>query len=485
MERKGSWSSAAVRGSRAVAVLVLTLGGIGCGSQQSRAEIEAAARGSLGTGGSGAEVGFGPAEGSNDEALGDVGDVADTAGGTTRGSTAPGNRSDPGGRSAGNQSAGGSANDGGGGGGEGGASGEPIVIGNVSTTSGISGPPQVPGVRALQAWVAMTNAAGGINGHPIKLVLADDGADPARHASAVKDLVENQGAIAFVANWASQTIQASVPYLEEKGIPVIGGDGSTSTWFESPMLFAQGPTPENFMRARLKALASATDGRKLATMVCREAAVCQEFASSVKRHASEFGFKVVYEGVASLAQPDFTAECISARNAGAETVLPVFDASGIRRIGQSCDRQGYRPHYDLVGAIEPDFVEVPFFDGATVSHWAFPGVANHPAAAEFRDALRRYVPNQPPMPVASSGWAAGELFGKVAAAAFPPETTPSTGPLLEALWSIQNDTVSGTMGPLTYKRNQPVGPTAPRCVFVVRIQAGKLVAPNGMDPTCL
>jgi branched-chain amino acid transport system substrate-binding protein len=365
------------------------------------------------------------------------------------------------------------------------AHGTPIIIGNVSTTSGIAGVAQVPAIRALQAWVAMINDAGGINGHPIRLLLADDAADPARHAAAVQDLVENQGVIAFVSNWASQTIQAALPYLEANRIPVIGGDSSTNTWFRSPMLFPIAPTPDNTMRARLSALAGLTEARTIATIVCREAAVCTEQAAGVRRNSAEFGFEVVYEGQASLAQPDFTAECISARNAGAEIIMPTFEAASMRRIAQSCDRQGYRPLYDLVPAIEEDFTEVASFENAVMAHYTFPGTADDPRAQEFRDALERYQPDQAPIPVAASGWAAGVLFGQLAAAAFPPDATPATEPLLDALWSTQNNNVNGLRGPLTYVRDQPGEATAPRCIFTVQIRGGEFVAPNGMEPSCV
>lgn len=477
--------------ARVVALLLAAaLVAAGCGSRQTRGDVEAAARGSLASAdGSLGTSGLAPGS----DGVSTAGDVA-TAGqaGARDGATATGdggtNAPTAGGPDA-PQSAGtpGGGNAAGALGAEGGglADGAPIVIGNVSTTSGLQGSAQAPGVRGLQAWVAATNAAGGVNGHPIRLVLADDGGDPARHASAVKDLVENQGVVAFVSNWASSTIQASRSYLEERRIPVIGGDSSTSNWFESPMLFPQGPTPDEFMRARLRALSELTDLRTVATIVCREAAVCSEFAGAVRRHAGEFGFTLVYEGQGSLAQPDFTAECLSARNAGAELVLPVFDASTIRRIAQSCGRQNYHPGYDLLGAVDPDFPGIPDFEGATLSHSTFPPSADHPTANAFREALATYQPDQPPLPIAASGWAAGMLFGQVAAAAFPAGATPSTPPLLDALWSLENDTVSGALGPLTFRRDQPAGPTAPRCVFTQRIAGGEWTAPKGMEPTCV
>lgn len=474
---------AVVIGACAVAVLVAG----GCGSRQSRSDIEAAASssgtpvaandssGPVGGAAAGPETTFGTAPtetvasgggSATTVAMGSGGAASSGSAGATSGAAAPAPSSSSG-------TSGGAA-----------AAGAPIVIGNVSTTSGIAGTAQVPGVRALQAWVAMINSRGGINGHPVKLVIADDAGDPARQAAAVKDLVENKGVIAFVDDWASQTSQASRPYLEQRRIPVVGGDASTNTWFSSPMLFPYQPPSDIYMQARLKALASFTKNRKIATIVCQEAAVCSEQAASTKRFAAQFGFQVVYQGQGSLAQPDFTAECISARSAGADIILPVFDAATQRRIAQSCDRQGYKPHYNLSAAIDPDFASIPAFEGATMSMGSFPfDGTDSPVVREYKDALAKYTPGQVAVPIGAAGWASSKMFEKVATMAFTAGAKPTTQALLNALWTIHNDNFGGVVGPMTFPRDKP--PIPSRCLATIVISGGRYTAPNGMAMTCV
>ena len=55
------------------------------------------------------------------------------------------------------------------------------MIGSVGEYSGLLGPILAPGVKSVQAWVAATNAKGGLNCHPVKLVVYDTGGDPARN----------------------------------------------------------------------------------------------------------------------------------------------------------------------------------------------------------------------------------------------------------------------------------------------------------------
>jgi len=68
------------------------------------------------------------------------------------------------------------------------------------------------------------------------------------------------------------------------------------------------------------------------------------------REAKGAGFDLVYQATSSIAQPDFTAECLSARNAGAQVLLPALDTNSVVRMVSSCARQGYAPSYALYTA---------------------------------------------------------------------------------------------------------------------------------------
>src|SRR5207249_878226 len=53
----------------------------------------------------------------------------------------------------------------------------------------------------------------------------------------------------------------------------------------------------------------------------------------------------VYEAQVSLAQPDFTAECIQAQRNGATGIQSAVDGPSIARLSKSCAQQGYKPQY--------------------------------------------------------------------------------------------------------------------------------------------
>src|SRR6266540_4326786 len=55
-----------------------------------------------------------------------------------------------------------------------------LVLGSFGAESGVLGAVTGPAPAALRAWVPYINARGGVNGHPVRIIQADDGADPAR-----------------------------------------------------------------------------------------------------------------------------------------------------------------------------------------------------------------------------------------------------------------------------------------------------------------
>ena len=100
----------------------------------------------------------------------------------------------------------------------------PIIVGNVGNYSGPAGSSDGMAPVALHVWGQWVNAHGGIAGHPVQVFTADDGGDPARSRSLIQDMLENKHVIAFVGNSLPLDVDAGIGYLEQKHIPVVGGD---------------------------------------------------------------------------------------------------------------------------------------------------------------------------------------------------------------------------------------------------------------------
>lgn len=255
----------------------------------------------------------------------------------------------------------------------------PLVIASVGTHTGPLGAVFWPIVQGAQVWVQSVNQAGGLNGHPIRLITYDDGGDTVRHRTQVQEAIERRGAVAFLANTEGVTGQPSVQYIESKRVSVIGTELGEPWVYESPMYFPQGGADSPRSYGILGAVADSARGAKtkVASVTCVEAQGCRNAKLTFAKYGREFGLTVVYHGQVSIAQPDVTAECLNARQAGAEISLVGLDSNSLARVASSCARQGFRPLFGTLGAIVTDVMkDDPNLDGLGASTSVGPELSN-------------------------------------------------------------------------------------------------------------
>jgi branched-chain amino acid transport system substrate-binding protein len=191
-----------------------------------------------------------------------------------------------------------------------------IVIGNIGTVSNSFAKysEYAPMQKAVQAWADWTNKHGGVDGHPIRVEVADDENSPAKHLSRVQELVEQKHVVAFVGNPAVDTQPASVRYLEEQGVPAIGGALGNEMWGRSPMLFPHGVA--EVQRARMLMQTAALTGNHKFAFFAIPTSPRQIIIKALNSGpAQEAGIQVVFDAVVDN-ETDNIAACLGAKRAG-------------------------------------------------------------------------------------------------------------------------------------------------------------------------
>lgn len=111
------------------------------------------------------------------------------------------------------------------------ATGEPIVVGAVSS---LTGPATFPeSTAAAQAVFDRVNAEGGIQGRPIEYVVEDDGFDPGTASQAARRLVEAEGAVVLAGSASLLECGVNASYYQSQGIYSIQGTGIDPGCFTS------------------------------------------------------------------------------------------------------------------------------------------------------------------------------------------------------------------------------------------------------------
>ena len=115
-----------------------------------------------------------------------------------------------------------------------GAAPSTYVIGNIGTYTGPASGDYIEIVPLIKAWQSWTNAHGGINGHQVKVITADDQANPSLGLQAAQKLVQQDHAIAIVGSSSNGGTGYST-YLQGAKVPLIGATANPAA--PSDLLF--------------------------------------------------------------------------------------------------------------------------------------------------------------------------------------------------------------------------------------------------------
>lgn len=350
-----------------------------------------------------------------------------------------------------------------------------ILLGSFGAASGILGAVTGTVPPAIRAWTAHTNARGGLAGHPVRVILADDAGDPARTQAIVRQMVEQNKVVALFSHY-SFTVTGIEDYLESKGVPLIGGTGGdiaedNSKVIYQPLMGAKDGGDWGF----LLAVAAQTDKKKIAVLYCREVAQCATKIAGMKAKLPYNDLQIVYETQISLAQPDYTAEMIQAQRAGAEVVMTMVDSATLGRLAQSARRQGYNPLFSGPWNldIDPTIASVSKeLDGRFLGPARTPMYQTSPKLADYREAMARYQPKDPLGGLGASVFVFGKLLEKIA----PAFSNPVTGQqIIAGLNALRGEKLDGFLPGITFP-NSDDRTKVNQCVIPYTLRGGKFVA---------
>src|SRR5882672_1011005 len=99
------------------------------------------------------------------------------------------------------------------------------VIGLTGAMTGPAAGTLGPAVEGVRLYVERLNAAGGINGKNIELILQDDAAEPSKAAANVKKLLTQDNVILLINASLSSTYAPTVAEAKRAGVPLLFASG--------------------------------------------------------------------------------------------------------------------------------------------------------------------------------------------------------------------------------------------------------------------
>jgi branched-chain amino acid transport system substrate-binding protein len=236
-------------------------------------------------------------------------------------------------------------------------------------------------------------------------------------------------------------------------VAALGGDSAEAGWFRSPMAFPINDSTLSRSRPAAKWGLANLPQRKAAVFYVSEVAAPKAIADEFSRVWRAGGGQVVTEAGVSIAQPDFTAEVIRAKNAGADLVFMVLERAACNRFFSAARRQQFMPVY-----MAPACTIDTAVDNKDLTTNRLYGVSSarplqrghSPAENEALDAASRYDPKMSPDGAFMFAWLGGKLLE---AALAQPGTTPTAAGIVDALHRLPPTTLGG----LTPRESWPPG----------------------------
>lgn len=334
-----------------------------------------------------------------------------------------------------------------------------IKIGTVVPLSGgmaIYGEPMRDGTVA---YTGKVNAAGGINGRKIDLIVEDNAYSAEQTVSIARKLVSRDGIFAFLTSNGTVQMGAVLPYvLRQQKVPVMFTYGGLLDWYTPPREGLFGLQVLYEAQGRALGAWAAKDGRRNVVVMRFEVATFQKMADEV-----EAGFKdatkdgTVSQMAIKLGTQDYAPIALEVIRQKPDAIVTFQTQQEMIALARELKNQGVEiPIYCWAPNVAESTLQLggQYVEGMKGLSWTLvTPLSDDPVAVEFRDSLAKYAPGAKPEFTALFNYGQSKVFYEALSRIKGPVTHEA---LEEALYSMKNYE-SGILPPVTFSKDKHQG----------------------------
>lgn len=355
-----------------------------------------------------------------------------------------------------------------------------ITIGTFSsaTGQGLTAPEAHSGAQAA---VDVINAAGGVNGHQLKLDFCDTKFDPNQEAACARQMVTDK--VSVVVGPQLFFAQNSLPILQRGNVPVLASNGLSPAELQSPVVFPLGGIP-GWYYGTVAMMKQA--GVKRISVLANNNVASQFAIQTVLDAANAAGLTLTNKVSVDPTTTDFASAAAQATKDNPDGIVVAMAPQAALPAIQAVRASGYK---GIIGSIT-DVVSQKSVTALgsnaegmlLTSLLALPTDPNNASSVDFNTTMAKYAPGARLNGLSYLPWTAVQLFAKIVAGSdkFDPASVltllkamPKTD--LAAVGSYQ---VQGVKSPLS-KLPQLFHPQVQRAI----VKNGQIVDDGGFfDP---
>jgi branched-chain amino acid transport system substrate-binding protein len=374
------------------------------------------------------------------------------------------------------------------------APGAPIKVGFLESTTGDFAAFLAGDESGIKAVFDKVNAAGGVDGHKLQIVVANDQSTPQGGVTAVQQLVSQDKVFGIVSG--SVAGPAIVPFLRQQGTPIVGwgndgtywGDPANPTFFGAASSVASATQGSTTFANLLKR----QGGTKLA-LVAPNIPTSVDEAQYVGKTAGTVGIHVVYTNYSLPETPtDLTSVALAIKHSGANSIfLPNATDFNVSLL-TALNNQNVHLKAVLTPTGWPEVLQSQAATGASQNaiftyEFACQPEISLPGGSPVLNDLKKYTgyTGSHPLFAQCQTWLAASAFvaglkktGK--------DITPAN--FVKAMKSLTrwdgDGTLPGNYRDFSNKDASSNGTGSNNCVYVAQLKGSKFVPLQGAKPFC-
>ena len=237
------------------------------------------------------------------------------------------------------------------------ASTEPVKIGAILSLTGTYAGLGEPEKATLEMEVERINAAGGINGRPVELIIEDDATDEAKAVAAASKLIEQDGVVAILGATGSGQTMAVRGDVDRAGIPQVSMAGATAITAQFDPLVFQTPWSNNLVVPFTLEALKAAGVKKIAVMT-DTGGFGKDGLAVLEAEAPKAGIEIVESQTFNPGDTDMTAQVTNVKKSDAEALVLWSAGKEAATVAKNAKDLGLEiPFYGSHGIARLEFIE--------------------------------------------------------------------------------------------------------------------------------
>lgn len=342
----------------------------------------------------------------------------------------------------------------------------------VGAYDGLTGPIPLTGAQMQTGWqtaVDELNAAGGINGRRVRLLIEDDQYEPSRAVAAARKLVERDD-VFLMTGLGTPTTTVVARYLERAGVPLLFPMGASASQLNQAGLkglFMAHPAYSSQSEAVIGWMID-QGGVKVPCQINQVDPAGEDHSAGYRRAVEKRGLPAIIEGT-ERGTMDFSAAVLKAKGAGCDMVYTGMPLESSARVVTAADRLGWHPKFvGFTTQADASLIRLlgPLAEGFHAAEITLPADGGSAVVADFVAQLKKAHPGTPPTFFISYAYASMMLIAKAIRETPEPLTRKGVIATLEG-W---READGGLLGPISFS---PADHDGKKSLYIVEVQGGR------------